>query len=97
MGYKKAEDILPAELIEILQEYVDGDIIYIPKKKVRAGWGTVSGARKKLVHRNRKIYDDYLSGMKVNQLAVKYYLTDKSIQRIIREMKKGEGMSHESY
>ena len=23
MGYKKAEDILPAELIEILQEYVD--------------------------------------------------------------------------
>ena len=46
MGYKKAEEILPAELIEILQEYVDGDIIYIPKKKTRAGWGTISGTKR---------------------------------------------------
>jgi len=96
MGYKKAEEILPAELIEILQEYADGDILYIPKKRIRAGWGTVSGTKKKLVHRNRQIYLDYLSGMKVKELASKYYLTDKSIQRIIREVKKGEGISHEN-
>ena len=32
MGYKKAGDILPAELIEMIQEYADGDTIYIPKK-----------------------------------------------------------------
>ena len=88
MGYKKDEEILTAELIEILQEYVDGDIIYIPKKKTRAGWGTISGTKRKITHRNRQIYEDYLSGMKVKELASKYYLTEKSIQRIIRETKR---------
>lgn len=88
MGYKKAGDILPAELIEMIQEYADGDTIYIPKKKTRAVWGSVSGAKKKLARRNRNIYEEYLSGISVNELAARYYLTDKSIQRIIREIKR---------
>ena len=78
MGYKKAEDVLPAELIEILQEYVGGEIIYIPKSKTRAAWGCVSGTKKNLARRNRKIYEEYMSGMRVKELAVRYYLTDKS-------------------
>ena len=32
MGYRRAEEILPAEIIEIIQRYVDGENIYIPKK-----------------------------------------------------------------
>ena len=88
MGYKKAEDILPAELIEVLQEYAEGQTVYIPKKEAKAGWGTLSGTRSKLLIRNEKIYAEYLSGVKVSELAEKYYLTDKSIQRIIREVKK---------
>ena len=88
MGYKKAEDILPAELIEVLQEYAEGQTLYIPKKDTKAGWGTLSGTKSKLIKRNQKIYAEYLSGVKVSELAEKYYLTDKSIQRIIREVKK---------
>ena len=88
MGYKKAEDILPTELIEILQEYAEGETVYIPKKQAKAGWGTLSGAKDKLKDRNRKIYLEYLSGAKVLELAEKYYLTEKSIQRIIRDEKK---------
>lgn len=95
MGYKKAEEIFPAELIEILQEYVDGDVIYIPKRKTRAGWGTRTGTKNKLRERNNQIYSDYLEGMKVKELASKYYLTDKSVQRIIREKKRDE-VNHES-
>ena len=87
MGYKKAEDILPAELIEILQEYAEGETVYIPKKHAKAGWGTISGTKEKLKNRNKNIYSEYLLGAKVSELAEKYYLTDKSIQRIIREEK----------
>jgi hypothetical protein len=30
MGYRKAEQILPNEIIELIQNYVDGECIYIP-------------------------------------------------------------------
>ncbi len=33
MSYKKALDILPEELINIIQHYVDGEYIYIPRKE----------------------------------------------------------------
>ena len=33
MGYRRAEEILPKEIIEMIQEYVDGENIYIPRKK----------------------------------------------------------------
>ena len=31
MSYQKADRILPRELLEQVQEYVDGALIYIPK------------------------------------------------------------------
>ena len=44
MGYRRAEEILPMEVIEIIQRYVDGESIYIPKKaENRQAWG--SGTR----------------------------------------------------
>lgn len=33
MGYVKADEVLPLEIIEIIQEYVEGQNIYIPKKE----------------------------------------------------------------
>ena len=32
MGYIRAEKILPIEIIELIQQYVDGTNIYIPRK-----------------------------------------------------------------
>lgn len=41
MSYIKAEEILPIEIIEMIQRYVDGVNIYVPKRKdKRVGWGT---------------------------------------------------------
>ena len=31
MRYRKADQILPRELLEKVQEYVDGTMLYIPK------------------------------------------------------------------
>ena len=40
MSYKKAEHILPQELLRRIQEYVDGESIYIPRKEgKRKPWG----------------------------------------------------------
>lgn len=40
MSYIKAEDVLPRDIIEIIQKYIDGQNIYIPKKSdTRTKWG----------------------------------------------------------
>lgn len=84
MGYIKAEEILPIEIIELIQKYVDGRNIYIPRKQDnRQEWGTKTSYRCELQNRNQLIYRDYLSGMTVYELAESYYLSEKSIQRII--------------
>lgn len=33
MGYIKAADVLPLEVIEQVQQYISGEILYIPKKE----------------------------------------------------------------
>lgn len=88
MGYLKAEEILPIEIIELIQQYVDGTNIYIPRKQEnRQEWGAKTAYRCELQNRNQSIYKDYLSGMTVCELAKGYYLSEKSIQRIIRREK----------
>lgn len=86
MGYMKAEEILPMEIVELIQQYVDGQNIYIPRKvENRQQWGSGTEIKRELHSRNQQIYADYLGGMEVSELADRYYLSTKSIQRIIRE------------
>ena len=86
MGYIRAEEILPIEVIELIQQYVDGTNIYIPRKQEnRQDWGAKTAYRRELQNRNESIYKDYLSGIKIHELAKSYYLSEKSIQRIIRQ------------
>ncbi|MBD5491496.1 MAG: hypothetical protein HDR16_05100 [Lachnospiraceae bacterium] len=88
MGYIKAEEILPIEIIELIQRYVDGTNIYIPRKQEnRQKWGTKTSYKCELQNRNQMIYKDYLAGEPVCELAKNYYLSPKSIQRIIRQKK----------
>ncbi len=87
MGYIRAEEILPIEVIELIQQYVDGENIYIPRKASnRQAWGAGTQIRQELLKRDQQIYKDYLAGSKTSELACKYYLSEKSIQRILRKM-----------
>ena len=89
MGYRKADEVLPKEIIELIQQYVDGQSIYIPRRADnRQGWGANTQTRQEILDRDRAIYHDFLDGWKVSELACKYYLSEKSIQRIVRTMKK---------
>ncbi|MDE7210823.1 MAG: hypothetical protein K2O03_05180 [Lachnospiraceae bacterium] len=88
MSYKRAEEILPAEIITLIQQYVDGQNIYIPRKtQKRREWGFSTNTRQELNRRNEQIYADYLAGIKVCELADRYFLSVKSIQYIIRKKK----------
>lgn len=87
MSYKRADDILPENILEILQSYVSGEAIYVPKKKEsRKRWGSSTGVNEKLRIRNEQILEQYQKGISTKELALRYYLTEKSIQRILREM-----------
>lgn len=89
MGYIKAEDILPIEIIALIQNYVDGQNIYIPRKAdCRMSWGSGTDIRNELCARDSQIYSDFVSGKSVQELAVCYYLSEKSIHRIIHKEKK---------
>ena len=89
MKYAKANDVLPQEIIEIIQKYVDGKYIYIPRKNENhKSWGENSGIKKTLNVRNKDIYEKYLKGISINELAKEYFLSDKSIRRILSQQKK---------
>ena len=87
MGYIRAEEILPIEVIELIQQYVDGENIYIPRKPSnRQAWGAGTQIKQELLRRDQQIYMDFLAGSKTPELACKYYLSEKSIQRNLRKM-----------
>ena len=75
---------MPARLLEQLQEYIAGELIYIPKKdEPRKGWGEVSGTRQAIRSRNDEIYARHLDGLSMSGLAEAYHLSEDSIRKII--------------
>ncbi|MEO2601245.1 CD3324 family protein [Clostridium butyricum] len=89
MKYVKAQDVLPEELIELIQKYIDGNYLYIPRRNDNhKSWGASSGIKNILKIRNREIYIKYKNGMSVDALSNEYYLSEKSIRRIINLQKK---------
>ena len=86
MSYINANDILPLGLINEIQKYVQGVNLYIPKIPEKKK--TDSSYKHELCERNREIYDLFQAGKTVAELAKMYYLSDKSIYRILGQMKK---------
>jgi len=82
--YKNGREVLPPSLLQELQRYVGGELIYIPKlSERRARWGEVSGTRKLLAERNREICRLHSGGMTVAELEAKFHLSTESIRKII--------------
>lgn len=91
MGYMKANEVLPQEILASVQQYVDGQMLYVPRKtEEKRTWGSANGTREKLETRNACMYAKYQKGISVKDLAEEYFLTEKSVQRIIRKMKPSE-------
>lgn len=89
MSYKTATQVLPQELLLKVQEYIDGEFLYIPRiSNNKKSWGETTSTRQELHSRNECIYAEYLAGQRMEFLADKYFLSLKSIQRIIGQLKK---------
>lgn len=68
---------------------MDGEYIYIPKKEDnKIAWGELTQSKKELSKWNNNIFEDYMKGMSTQSLSEKYYLSQKSIQRIIYEKRR---------
>lgn len=86
MNYKRAEELIPEDLLVKIQEYVDGEYLYIPRKaNNRKAQGEKNGYKSKIEKRNREIALRKRSGETVQQLADIYFLSEKSIYRILSE------------
>ena len=91
MRYCNARDILPNDVLALVQEYMDGAYVYIPKKSgTKKCWGDNTRSKAETRERNQKIYAHYKSGKKVSELADIYFLSEKSIERIITQGRKNE-------
>lgn len=87
MSYVKAEEILPRELLEAIQQYVNGQVIYIPCKE-KKDWGSKTETKQYYETRNREIYNKYINGVSTTVLATEYALSVKSINRVLRNARR---------
>ncbi|MFC4807853.1 CD3324 family protein [Paenibacillus sp. GCM10023250] len=88
MAYKNGRDVLPPNLLEELQRYIQGELLYIPKPdNERAAWGEKSGSRVLIARRNEEIYRCYRDGSTVRELERRYHLSGESIRKIISAMR----------
>lgn len=89
MRYIKAADVLPEDLILQIQNYLDGETLYIPRKESsRREWGESTSSKEQVRARNEAIYRQYRAGASINTLSEAYFLAPKSIQKIIARIKR---------
>ncbi len=88
MGYKNAIFVLPDDLIAAIQQHIDGEYLYIPRKvENKRAWGELKNSRQLYAERNAAIFKEYNRGVPVEELANKYYLSLKTIYKILSMMK----------
>lgn len=88
MKYKNANDVLPKELLVLVQEYIQGEYIYVPVKDKHIAESPTK-YKTELKKRDAHIYTKYLEGMNHKQLSQIYNLSESSIRRIIVKQRKG--------
>ncbi|MDR6717160.1 MULTISPECIES: CD3324 family protein [Paenibacillus] len=84
MKYSKAESIFPEELLRIIQEYVQGELVYIPKpKEAHLKWGEKTESKSRVSARNAEIKSLFRNGVRIDELAGRYFLSCESIKKIV--------------
>ena len=88
MKYNNANDVLPEDLLALVQEYIQGEYLYVPVKDRHIA-ESPSDYQNELEKRDAHIYTKYLEGMGNKQLSRMYNLSESSIRRIILKQRKG--------
>ena len=92
MVYKNARGVLPDDLIEEIQKYVDGESIYIPAKtEGKTEWGHRNGTKASYATRNAEIRSLFERNVPVSEISDRYYLSSDTVRKIIRAAVKERG------
>ncbi|UOQ49072.1 CD3324 family protein [Gracilibacillus caseinilyticus] len=79
----KAQELLPDELLQAIQVYIQGETLYIPMKDQRHKWGSRSGNRAYYEQRNKQIRMDFTRGKSLMHLSECYCLSVETIKKIV--------------
>lgn len=94
MKYVNGGDIFPESLLRQIQRYASGQLVYIPARAEKRGWGETSGYKQFLKERNNAIREEYACGADMDGLAEKYGLSWDTIRKIIYAKKEGTEMEY---
>lgn len=84
MAYQNARDVLPPDVLHLVQRYVQGKCLYIP----RADHMPKRLPSDAIRQRNAAIAMAYRSGQSVAALSRQYYLSPQAIYKILRAYRK---------
>lgn len=88
MKYTNANNVLPEELVALIQEYVQGEYLYIPMRE-KSFTESPTEYKTELEKRDAHIYRRHLEGVDNKRLARIYNLSESSIRRIVIKQRKG--------
>ncbi|MEK4250509.1 CD3324 family protein [Paenibacillus sp. FSL W7-1287] len=84
MKYVRGNVIFPENLLKEIQEYIQGEFVYIPQKDgARKLWGEKSGQREQLARRNKEIREKFKIGQSIDRLSKSYHLSHDTIKKIV--------------
>ncbi len=72
MKYKNAAEILSPALLQEIQYYIEGELLYIPKSESKLEWGAVSGSREFYSEKNSRIRGLFYDDVSIEELAKKF-------------------------
>lgn len=88
MDYIRATEVFPERLLQEIQRYVQGELIYIPTRSCeRRKWGENSGAANYYAARNENIRQSFRGGVAIDQLSDQFGLSVESIKKIVYSKK----------
>ena len=86
MGYRNGKDLLPPALLKLVQQYAEGECLYIPR--THRNQQTSGQPTGRLTQRNAEIRRRYAAGCSVRQLSAEYYLSPQAIYKILSGSRK---------
>ena len=84
MKYRRANEVLPGELLAEIQKHVSGEALYFPKYDGRKQWGENTGAKAYYKQRNSEIRERHARGISLEALAGQYSLSVETVRKIIK-------------
>lgn len=84
MKYRNASEVLPDKLLQELQKYAAGEVLYVPADRERKKWGSSSGARVYYEQRNEEIRHKYFSlHTSIDALCDEFGLSYETVKKIL--------------